>query len=321
MHIVITGSSGLVGTSLKQIINQLTGSPNKYTFLTSKDCDLTNYNETSTFFNNLTPKPNTVIHLAAFVGGLFKNMNQNNLMFEKNLLMNYNVVKCSYEAGVTKFIGCLSTCIFPDAIKYPINEKNIHNGEPHNSNFGYAYAKRALETHCKIYRESFGLNYFCIVPTNIYGENDNYNLQDSHVIPALIHKCYLAKQENKPFIVLGSGKPLRQFIYSKDLAKLILHLTLSDRTKNIENIILAPDEKDEVSISYVAETVADIFNYKHMLTYDKTKADGQFKKTADNTLLKEFLNDKQTTFTFTSLKDGLKSTIEWFTNNYETVRK
>ena len=135
----------------------------------------------------------------------------------------------------------------------------LHQGEPHNSNEGYAYAKRMLEIQSKKYCEEFKDNFICIIPTNIYGENDNFSLEDGHVIPALIHKCYLAKNNNKKFVVRGSGKALRQFIYSKDLAELIMWVL--DKYDDRENIILSVSEKDEVSIEYVARLIAKNFEY------------------------------------------------------------
>ena len=148
-------------------------------------------------------------------------------------------------------------------------------GPPHFSNDAYAYAKRMLEIHCRAYREQFNRDFICIIPTNIYGEHDNYSLDNGHVIPSLIHKCYIAKKNNTDFIVLGSGKPLRQFIYSPDLAKLIMWV-LYNYTDS-EPIILSPDENDEVSISDIAYSIANAFKYKDRLVFDKTYSDGQFK--------------------------------------------
>jgi GDP-L-fucose synthase len=121
-------------------------------------------------------------------------MNNKVEMLEKNLIINYNVVKCSHDYGIEKFIACLSTCIFPDNTTYPIKETTLHDGAPHDSNYAYAYAKRMLEIHCRTYREQFGDNFICVIPTNVYGPNDNFYLENGHVIPSLIHKCYLAKK-------------------------------------------------------------------------------------------------------------------------------
>ena len=310
MNILITGGSGLVGSAIKRICNNYNYN---FIFASSKDCDLTNYNETLNYFIKI--KPDYVIHLAAYVGGLFKNMNNKVDMFEKNLLINYNVVKCSHILKVKKLISCLSTCIFPDKIKYPINESILHQGEPHYSNEGYAYAKRMLEIHSKKYCEEFKDNFICIIPTNIYGENDNFSLEDGHVIPALIHKCYLAKNNNEKFVVRGSGKALRQFIYSKDLAELIMWVL--DKYEDRENIILSVSEKDEVSIEYVARLIAKNFEYEHMIDFDVSYSDGQYKKTADNTKLINKYGD----YKFTTIEEGIKNSVLWFCNNYDICRK
>jgi len=306
-NILVTGGSGLVGQAIKNIIKD-----ENYIFTHSKEADLSDFNSCYNLFDKY--KPIKVIHLAAYVGGLFKNMNEKDTMFEKNLLINFNVVKCSHIFKVKKLIGCLSTCIFPDNISYPINEKMLFNGEPHNSNYGYAHAKRILEIQCKIYREQYNDNFMCVIPTNIYGPNDNFNLEDSHVIPALIHKCYLSKLKNEDFIVYGTGKPLRQFIYSLDLAKLIIEILNSDFN---ESIILSPDESSEISIKEIAELIAKEFDYADRLVFNTKKSDGQFKKTADNSLLKKHFNN----FKFKPLKEGLKETITWFKINYNTIRK
>ncbi len=309
--ILITGGSGLVGSAIKSISNNY--SNYNFIFLSSSDCDLTDYDQTLNYFQQT--KPDFIIHLAANVGGLFKNMNQKVQMFETNLMINFNVIKASYEVGVKKLISCLSTCIFPDKTSYPINESVLHNGAPHDSNNTYAYAKRMIEIQSNAYNEQYGTNYICIIPTNIYGPYDNFNLVDAHVIPALIHKCHLAKSNNEPFIVAGSGKPLRQFIYSEDLAKLIIWCLESYNEKS--SIILSVDEKDEISIGDVAKLIATNFDYIDRLEFDERKSDGQYKKTADNSKLKSYLSD----FEFTKIEDGLCNTIYWFINNYDNCRK
>ena len=233
-------------------------------------------------------------------------------MLEKNLLINYNVLKCSHLLNVKKVVSCLSTCIFPDKTTYPINEGMLHNGPPHKSNDAYAYAKRILEIQSKAYQEQYGDNFICVIPTNIYGPNDNYSLEDGHVIPALTHRCYLAKKENKPFRVLGSGTALRQFIYSDDLAKLFMW-TLKNYDER-ESLILSVGEKNEVSIKNVATEIAKSFNYEHMIEFDTRYSDGQYKKTADNSLMKELFGE----YKFINIEDGIKSTVDWFLNNYES---
>jgi GDP-L-fucose synthase len=308
MIVLVTGGSGLIGKAIESIKASYNYD---FIFLSSSDCDLTNLSKTKEQFNKI--KPDYVIHLAANVGGLFKNMNQKVDMFEKNLLINYNVIKCCHDFKIKKLISCLSTCIFPNDTTYPINESMLHNGAPHNSNDAYSYAKRMIEVHSKAYREQYNDNFVCVIPTNIYGEYDNFSLEDGHVVPALIHKCYLAKQNNEPFVVFGSGKPLRQFIYSIDLAKLILWVL---ENYSGESIILSPNENEEVSIKNVAELIAKEFDYDN-IKFDTSKSDGQFKKTADNTKLIDLYGE----FKFTTIEDGIKKSVNWFMNNYKIARK
>ena len=315
MNVLVTGGTGMVGYGLKRYIQSSSNLQNKFKFifLSSAECDLTNYDKTIAFFKKT--KPDYVIHLAACVGGLYRNMNFKVDMYEKNTLINYNVLKCSHDLGVKKVVSCLSTCIFPDKTSYPINEKMLHNGPPHSSNDAYAYSKRMLEIHSKAYQEQYGDNFICVIPTNIYGENDNYSLEDGHVIPALIHKCYIAKENGEKFVVRGTGKPLRQFIYAYDLARLLMWVLESYHDK--ESIILSVNEDDEVSIKDIATLIAKEFKYEHMMEFDSTYSDGQFKKTSDNSKLMN-LNPN---FEFTKMEDGMKKSVKWFIEHFEECRK
>ncbi len=310
MKVLVTGGSGMVGYGIQQIQNNFN---HKFIFMSSKDCDLSNYEITLNYFEKINP--DYVIHLAAYVGGLFKNMNYKVDMLEKNLIMNYNVLKVCHNLKIKKVVSCLSTCIFPDDTTYPINENMLHNGPPHNSNDAYAYSKRLLEIHSKAYQEQYGDNFICVIPTNIYGENDNYSIEGGHVIPGLIHKCYLAKQNNEKFMVWGSGKPLRQFIYSQDLGRLIMWVL--EKYEEKDSIILSVGEKEEVSIEYVARQIAKAYDYEHMIDFDITKSDGQFKKTADNSKLMNLYGE----YKFMNIEEGIKRSVNWFVENYDKCRK
>jgi len=305
--ILVTGGSGLVGSAIDQVKGNYT-EDYYFIFLNSKKCNLLNYQETLNTFKMI--KPDYIIHLAASVGGLFKNMSQNVQMLEDNLNMNMNVIKAAHTSDVKNMIVCLSTCIFPDKTEYPINETMIHNGPPHFSNEGYAYAKRLLEIQCKLYNESFKTRYICIIPTNIYGPHDNFHLEDSHVIPGLIHKCFLAKQSGEPFVVRGSGSALRQFLYSKDLARIIMEM-IQNYTLT-ESLIISP--REEHSISHVSELINTHFGNE--IVFDSSYSDGQHRKTADNSKLLDFLPN----FEFTPLEVGLTETIRWFTREYPNIR-
>lgn len=308
--ILVTGGTGLIGKAVEKISNDY---DYKFVFVGSKDCDLTNFDETYKYFDYF--KPDYVLHLAACVGGLFKNMNQKVEMYEKNILINNNVLKSCHLVNVKKVVSCLSTCIFPDKTSYPIDEEMLHNGPPHHSNDAYAYAKRMLEIQSKAYQQQYDKNFICVIPTNIYGPYDNYSLEDGHVIPSLIHRCYLNKKNNEKFVVRGTGKPLRQFIYSEDLAKLMLW-TL-EKYNSRDSIILSVNEKDETSIENVARLIARSYDYEDNIIFDDSYSDGQFKKTANNSKLMNLIKE----FNFTKIDDGIKSSVNWFIKNYDNCRK
>ncbi|RGB42014.1 hypothetical protein C1646_684288 [Rhizophagus diaphanus] len=315
--ILVTGGSGLVGKAIEWVIENDNGKygkqeGEKWVFLTSKDGDLRSAEATRAIFEKY--KPTHVIHLAALVGGLFKNMKYKLDFLRDNLLINDNVLQTAHEHKVKKVVSCLSTCIFPDKTTYPIDETMIHSGPPHESNFGYAYAKRLIDTQNKAYHDQFGDNFTSVIPTNVFGPHDNYDLQDSHVIPGLVHKCYLAKKNGTPFVVAGTGKPLRQFIYSRDLAKLFIWVLRE--YKEIDPIILSVGEKDEVSIKDVADTIVKAVGFEGDYNFDTSKADGQYKKTASNAKLMKYLPD----FQFTPFEVAVKESTEWFIQNYDNAR-
>jgi GDP-L-fucose synthase len=236
--------------------------------------------------------------------------------YRENILINDNVMEACRIYQVQKLVSCLSTCIFPDKTSYPIDETMIHNGPPHFSNEGYAYAKRLIDTMSRAYAQEYGCNFTSVIPTNIYGTHDNYSIQHGHVIPGLIHKCYLAKQTNTPFCVWGSGRPLRQFIYAHDLAELLVWVM--KQYHDPSPIILSVDEKDEVSIHDVALMIARAMKLdESLIVFDSTKADGQYKKTASNQKLRQFLPH----FVFTDIETGIQRAVDWFIENYDSCRK
>jgi GDP-L-fucose synthase len=310
--VLVTGGSGLVGQGIKSISlhfqNQL-----EFIFISSKQFDLTKSEQVEKMFE--TYKPNFIIHLAACVGGLFKNMNNKVEMLEKNLLLNYNVIHYSHVYKVEKLIACLSTCIFPNNIlSYPVTEEMLHDGPPHSSNDAYAYAKRMIEIHCKAYRENFGYQFICVSPTNIYGPHDNFNLEDGHVLPVLIHRCFLAKQSKQKFIIRGTGAPLRQFIFSEDVGLAIVKILLTENVP--DNIILSVPESQEISIAEVGNLIAKNFDYQDHIEFDNSYSDGQFKKTVSNKRLLTLFPD----FKFVSVEDGIQRTIQWFLENKNIAR-
>lgn len=290
----MTGGKGLVGSAFEKSDN---------IFLSGReDGDLRNISDCKKLFEKVQPK--YVIHLAAKVGGLYENMNHPVEMIQENLKINTNVLECAKDFGVKKLIAVLSTCIFPDSVTYPIKESDLHKGPPHPSNEGYSYAKRLLEVQCRAYNKQYLTNFMCVVPTNIYGSNDNFSLKSSHVVPALIHKAFIAKRDGTPFVVLGSGKPLRQFLYSKDLARILLKLLFEESS---ETIIISPDE--EYSIGDLARQIAKGFSIGEPV-FDTSFSDGQYRKTVKNS--------RQ--FPMTPLDVGLSETVKWFNDNHLSAR-
>ena len=300
MKTVITGGYGMVGSAMESQIK-----------LSRDICDLTNAKQTEALFKTI--KPEGVIHCAGKVGGIGGNSNFKGEYFYDNLMINTNVIEASRKAGVKRLVAFLSTCVFPDNVSYPLTVDQVHQGEPHSSNYPYAYAKRMADVQIRAYREQYGLNYTSIIPSNIYGPNDNFNLDHGHVMPMLIHKLYLAKKNKTDFTVWGSGKPLREFVYSKDIAK-ISEWALQNY-EGTDPLIISGDE--EVSIKDLVELLVDEFKFKGKVVFDETKPDGQFRKPSDNTTIKELLPD----FKYTSFEDGIKETVNWFKENYENARK
>ena len=297
MNLLVTGGSGLVGSAITA------------DFKPSHDeLDLMELDAIIDYIeqNEITH----IIHCAARVGGIKANMEHLGEFFYDNITMNSNLLEAARQCGVEKVVSFMSTCVFPDDATYPLSPDQIHNGEPHSSNYAYAYAKRMLEVQSRAYREQYGCNFVTVIPCNIYGPNDNFDLDSSHVIPALIHKCYVAKENNTDFAVWGTGRAYREFIYVDDVAtitKWVLH-----NYNEPEPFIISPDE--EISIAVLAQTIQFKMHYgSGTIIYDQRKPDGQLRKPSDNSILKRCLPD----FEFTPIQEGLSKTINWFLEEYK----
>ncbi|KAL0964924.1 hypothetical protein UPYG_G00274520 [Umbra pygmaea] len=314
MRVLVTGGSGLIGKAIEQVVRNEGGSleGEQWTFLSSKDANLVDLQQTRAVFEKY--QPTHVIHLAAKVGGLYLHMKENLHFLRDNLRINDNVLQTAHEMNVTKVVSCLSSCIFPDKTTYPIDESMIHNGPPHNSNSGYSYAKRMIDVQNRGYFEQYGRRYTAVIPTNVFGPHDNFNLENGHVLSALMHKTYLAKKEGKTLEVWGTGTPRRQFIYSLDAAHLFLWVLRE--YNEIDPIILSVDEEDELPIKDAVKMIADALDFKGPIVFDSSKSDGQMKKTASNAKLRRYRPD----ITFTPLLEGIKKTCDWFVNNYDIAR-
>lgn len=303
-NILVTGGTGMIGAAVKNILPEAN-------FISSKDYNLLDESQTENMFQEL--KPDYVIHLAAKVGGVKANYDNLGNFFLENIRINTNVLECSRKHNVKKVISLLSTCVYPNNSVYPLTEEQINNGEPHYTNFAYAYAKRMLDVQSRAYRKQYGCNYVTAIPNNLFGENDYFDLKDSHVIPAIIRKIYEAKINDIPPVFWGDGTPLREFTYSKDLAEILLFLLEKYDEENPINI----GNTEEYSILQVVNYVSKILDYRGEIIWDKTKLSGQFRKPSSNKKLIQLGWEKNS---YTDFKLALKNTCEWFTMNYPNIR-
>jgi len=299
MKILVTGGSGMVGKSLKKYLPDAT-------YISSKDYDLTSEMQVYQMFNNI--KPNTVIHLAAKVGGIVDNITYPADYFDQNIIMNTLVLKWAQQHNIKRFIGILSTCIYPDIVEsYPITEDMLHLGPPTKTNFSYGYAKRALAVQIEAYNQQYGTQYQYLTPCNLYGEYDKYG-DNSHFIAALIKKIHNAKVNNEDKITLfGDGSPLRQFMYSDDLAYVIKYCLDNDI---YDNMNVAIDEN--LSITEMAQIALKACGAEHIeIEYDTTKPNGQYRKDVSS----EILKSKIPSFNPINLYDGVKQTYDYIIEN------
>jgi GDP-L-fucose synthase len=297
--ILVTGAKGLAGSEIKGDV------------LIGKEFDLRDPYQSDKMID--LHRPTHVIHCAAKVGGIIGNMTAMGEYFYNNVMMNTNIIESCRKYDVDKLMVFSSTCVFPDNVEYPLTEDKIHLGPPHESMYGYGYAKRAAEVQVRAYNEQYGLNYFCVIPCNMYGPNDYYNFEKSHVIPSLIHKAYLAKINNTDLTVWGSGKTLREFVFSKDVAA--ISEILINNYDGRKSIILSTGE--EICIEEIITIICDTIKFKNRIVFDKSKPDGQFRKPSDNSYLKSIIGD----YKFKNIREGLEETIEYFIKNYDTIRK
>ena len=211
-NILVTGGSGMVGNAMQSLLPEA-DYPKSYEMDFFHEHDLSKYGY--------------VINLAGRVGGLEANTNFIADFCYENLKINKNILNSAKNSNVKKVISLLSTCVYPrqEYINYPLTEEQLHLGPPHHSNFGYAHAKRMVDVMSRAYRKQYGCNFITAIPNNLYGENDNYDVNNSHVVPALMKKVWEAKINNLPSVVCwGDGSCLREFTYSGDVAKVMLFL-------------------------------------------------------------------------------------------------
>jgi GDP-L-fucose synthase len=318
INILVTGGSGMVGSTLKDYFSY-TDSIDYFHFISSSDWDLTDMNQVDNCFKER--KYDMIIHLAALVGGLYKNMDNNSEMLLKNLKINANIIEACHKYNVNRGIFCLSSCIYPkNPSKFPMTEEQLCESEPHESNEGYAYSKRMLYLLCRQYNKNYNRQYICVSPVNLYGMNDNFNIKDGHVIPGLINRMFKTKHQIAPynkdtFEVYGSGIAQRQFLFVPDLCDIILKILYD---KKINGGIYNICDDNEYTIKHIVSLIANIIDYdENRIVYNNNYSDGIIKKTVSNEKLKTIMPYLK----FMELEKGLKITYDWFLHSQTKIRQ
>jgi GDP-L-fucose synthase len=301
--IYVAGHRGLVGSAIVRLLTAQ-GFSNLVS-RTHAELDLADQSAVKNFFE--TEKPNYVFLAAAKVGGIHANNTYPAEFIYQNLAVQNNVIHFSYQTGVKKLCFLGSSCIYPKLAPQPMKEEYLLDGKLEPTNEPYAIAKIAGIEMAKSYNRQYGTNYISVMPTNLYGPNDNFDLQNSHVLPALIRKFVEAKQNNAPSVVLwGSGKPRREFLYVDDMADACIYLMNNYDGDDFVNIGTGED----VTILEVANLIKDIVGYNGVLEFDSTKPDGTPRKLLDVSKI-NLLGWKAKY----SLQDGLKKAIDWYLAN------
>jgi GDP-L-fucose synthase len=298
--IYVAGHNGLVGSA---IVRKLKDEGYSNLILrTSKELDLTDFNTTLNFFKNENPE--YVFLAAAKVGGILANRDYPADFIFNNLSIQSNVIESSRQVGVKKLLFLGSSCIYPKFVQQPIKEEYLLDGKLEETNEPYAIAKIAGIKLCQSYNRQFGTNFISVMPTNLYGINDNFDLNSSHVLPALIRKMHDAKENNSPNVTLwGTGSPKREFLYVEDLAEALIFLMNNYNESDWVNIGTGED----ISIKELADTVKKIVGYNGEIVWDTSKPDGTPRKLLDVSKINN-LGWKHKT----SLEDGIKETYTWY---------
>lgn len=314
----ITGGTGLVGTamerelSLRYICGTCPILPAQYL---NRDLSsgLVRADSVST---ELCVPTKGLIHLAAKVGGVQSNSRSVSDFFEENMKLNQSVFDFAIKNKIPKVLSLMSTCVYPAEkyVKYPLTEEQLHNGPPHESNFGYAYAKRMLDVQSRAYRQQYGYKFITAIPNNLYGINDNFHLENGHVIPTLIRKIWEAKLNNTTPTFWGDGSPLREFTYAGDIAKILI--SLMEHYNDSEPVNVGNSE--EISIRDLVFMICEELEYEGKISWDESRPSGQFRKPSSNKKLLSLGHWEESNYT--TLKQGLKLTCDWFKLNYPNIR-
>jgi GDP-L-fucose synthase len=308
--IYIAGHTGMVGSAINR---NLKG--NGYTNIMTADypgLDLMRQEQVEKYFAD--NKPEIVIVAAAKVGGILANNTYRAQFIYENLMIESNIINSAHQNGVEKLIFLGSSCIYPKMAKQPMSEDELLSGKLEYTNEPYAIAKIAGIKLCESYYKQYGSNFFSVMPTNLYGPFDNFDLRSSHVLPALIRKFHDAKIKNLPEVeVWGTGTPKREFLYVEDLADAVIYLMETVNAvdlyeKGLTHINIGTGE--DLTIRELAETVKEVIEFQGSLKFDSSKPDGTPRKLLDVTLLNK-LGWKYST----SLKEGVSKAYKWYQDN------
>jgi GDP-L-fucose synthase len=276
----------------------------------SSELDLTHRDSVFTYL--AAHAPDVVVDAAAKVGGIHANATYPAQFLSDNIQIQVNLMDAAANANVGKFVFLGSSCIYPKFAPQPIPESSLMTGDLEPTNSAYAVAKIAGIEQVKAHRNQYNRPWISAMPTNIYGPGDNFHPEDSHVVPALIRRIHEAKRDGLPTVTIwGSGTPLREFLYSEDLADAIIFLI--EHYDHDDHINVGSGQ--EVSIADLARTIVDVVGYQGELVFDSTKPDGTPRKLLDNSKIEKLGWSPKT-----SLRDGLTATYEWFIANEETFR-
>jgi len=302
--IYVAGSRGLVGSALVRKLRR-----EGYTNIlerTSRELDLRNQELAAEFFR--VQRPEYVFLAAARVGGIHANHTYPAEFIYENLLIQNNVIHMAHTYGVRKLMFLGSSCIYPKFAPQPLKEEYLLTGELEPTNEPYAIAKIAGIKMCQAYRQQYGADFIAVMPTNLYGIHDNFDLENSHVLPALLRKFHEAREQGSPSVtVWGSGKPRREFLYVDDMADACYFLMNSYSEGEIVNIGTGSD----VTIAELSSMMAEITGFEGEIIYDASKPDGTPVKRLDVSKLKGLGWQAQT-----SLRQGIEHTYRWFTEHY-----
>ena len=257
-------------------------------------------------------QPDIIIHLAAHVGGIGANMARPAEFFYDNLMMGVQLMHQAWQRGVEKFVAIGTICAYPKFTPIPFKEEHLWDGYPEETNAPYGLAKKMLLVQSQAYRQQYGFNSIFLLPVNLYGPGDNFDLASSHVIPALIRKCVEAKEQGADEIVAwGDGSPTREFLYVEDAAEGIALATQSYNRSDPVNI----GSSFEISIKELTELIARLTGFEGQVRWDTSKPNGQPRRKLDTTRAKEYFGFSART----NFEDGLRKTIDWYLANRSKI--